>query len=108
MKPGLPTACPVPSSGLAALVAIVKPPDPEQSGNFAVYRSPFKVAEYRCILIEREVTAVGVVVGNLLPNQALDVAWTERNNVVGQLATQRAHPALRDAILPCASEHRWV
>ena len=48
--------------------------------------------------------AVFVMVGNILAEQPLQVAFIDRNNVIQQVTAAAADPTLSDSILPGAFE----
>jgi hypothetical protein len=60
----------------------------------------------RCSLHEPEMRAVFVVAANIFEGQSLQVAFIECNDVIQQVTTATANPALGGAILPVTFEGR--
>ena len=60
----------------------------------------------RGVLAEAVVNPIFVKVGNLLPDEAPQVRFVQRNHVVQHLAPTASHPSFRDSILPGRSDTR--
>lgn len=59
-------------------------------------------ATCRCGLVERQVAAVVVIVGDVVPEQTKQVAVVDDHDAVEELAAGAADPAFGDAVLPRA------
>jgi len=60
----------------------------------------------RCVLTEAVVDTIFVKAGNVIPDQAPQVLFIERDHVVQRLAPTAPYPSFRDAILPKRSDTR--
>ena len=54
----------------------------------------------RCLLVQPEMGAVVMVVGDVIRDEPLEMALVQRNDLVEQIAPAAADPAFRDSILP--------
>src|SRR5664279_4057236 len=54
----------------------------------------------RCLLVQPQVRSVVVIIGNILGEESLQMAFIQRDHVVEQVAAAASDPTLSDAILP--------
>src|SRR5882762_6041331 len=82
-----------------------------QATNFGNFHDPARLGELdgpdvRRILVEREMRASPVMVGEVAGQNAPQVAFAENQNVIQTLAPDRADEPLREGILPRAVRSR--
>jgi hypothetical protein len=82
-------------------VAMVEATDFANRDDLAEFRL-FNRAAVRRVLVEREMRASPVVVGEVAGQDAAQVAFAENQNVIQTLAADRADESLREGILPWA------
>src|SRR5207245_11468883 len=82
-----------------------------QATDFGNLHDPARLGELdgpdvRCILVEREMRASPVIVGEVAGKEAAQVAFAENQDVIQTLASERADESLGERILPGAKRRR--
>ena len=60
----------------------------------------------RSVLVQPQMSAVLVIVGNELTAKSADVRFIDRDQVIEAFTACRANPSFRDAVLPRAADAR--
>src|SRR6266404_5481815 len=58
----------------------------------------------RCVFLQSQMSAVEMVIANVLRQQTLQVTLVERNDVIQKISPTTSNPAFSHSILPRASE----
>ena len=85
-----------------AVVAMVQPTQASPRGYLttACRTSPAKW----CLLLKPEVRSVVMIIGEVFKKESLQMALVQSNDVVEQLPSAAAHPALSNTVLPRAAD----
>ncbi len=84
----------------SSVVAVVQPAQASPRDHLS---APHRAGPpIRCLLVQPEVGPVVMVVGDVIREEALEMALVQRDDLIEQLATAATDPALRDSILPRA------
>ena len=91
------------SGRVPPLVPVVEPTHTRKRDDLSPLRRPrHHGPRLRWVLPEGEMAAVDVVVGDILPKQAMKVPVAEDHDVVKQVSACRSDPPLRHSVLPRA------
>src|SRR5215467_10823985 len=63
-------------------------------------RSRFDRAAMRCVLFQRVMNSVLLIIAHVIPDQPAQMLPIQRNHMVEHLAAATPDPAFRDAVLP--------
>jgi hypothetical protein len=85
-------------------IAVVKAADTREPYNSGLRRRPSLHRSARRRISQLGVDALGVVVGDIVVQQAVQMLLVENDHVIQQLPTGAAHPALCCSILPWTFE----
>ena len=76
-------------------------PEPGTRDNFRGRRGPvFHGSMIQRVPVERNVSPVLVMVEHIVSNQAPQMTFIQRDDLIGDLAAAASHPAFRNPVLP--------